>query len=249
MEQKQPVVRSVQRAIDILRAFGVTENALTLTEISQKTGLAKSTATRILATLEENNFLEKDVATGKYYLGAQLYFLGHAAGRSIDLKDVAKAPMLQLREEFKETVNLYILEEEHRVCVQQFESLQSVKHIIQIGQQLPLTVGASGKVILAYQDQNFINEMMDKQQMIKSKAKLQRELNQIYTDGYADSIEERESGTSAVAAPVFGIANHLIGVVSVSGPAQRFYPREINNLQTKLKEVTMEISINMGYQP
>ena len=248
MESNPQVIRSVQRAIDVLRSFGVGKEALTLTEISNETGLAKSTTTRILATLEENNFLEKDPASGKYYLGVQLYFLGHAAGRSIGLKDVSKDIMIRLRDQLGETVNLYIMEGEYRVCIQQFESMKSVKHMIQVGQQLPLTVGASGKVLLAYQASDFIDKMMDNQRMVKSKTALKEELKTIVKNKYGESIEEREVGTSAAAAPIFGIEGELIGVLSVSGPAQRFNPQEIDNLQTILVDAAMGISANMGYQ-
>lgn len=248
MENKPQTIRSVQRAIDVLRSFGVKSDGLTLTEISKETGLAKSTTTRVLATLEENNFLEKDEASGRYHLGVQLYFLGHAAGRSIGLKDVSKDPMIRLREQLGETINLYILEGEHRVCIQQFESLQSVKHMIQIGEHLPLTIGASGKVLLAYQEEAFIDTMMDKQQMVKSKAALKEELKMITTNKYGESIEEREAGTSAAATPIFGIEGNVIGVLSISGPAHRFNPSEIDHLAKYLVDAAQEISVNMGYQ-
>lgn len=248
MENNPQTIRSVQRAIDVLYSFGVKHDRLTLTEISQATGLAKSTTTRILATLEDNQFLEKDHASGKYQLGVQLYFLGHAAGKSIRLKDLSKDSMLRLREQLEETVNLFILEGEHRVCIEQFESLQSVKHMIQIGEQLPLTIGASGKVFLAYQDATFIDHLMNKQQMVKTKAALKEELLKITANQYADSIEEREPGTSAAAAPIFGMEGNLIGVLSISGPAYRFNPSEINHVEKYLLEAAMEISVNMGYQ-
>ncbi|MBO1003258.1 IclR family transcriptional regulator [Pseudogracilibacillus auburnensis] len=247
MENNPQVIRSVQRAIDILQCFGKNSEELTLTEISNETGLAKSTTTRLLATLEENNFLEKEVTSGKYRLGRQLYFLGHAAGRSMELKEVSQPAMVRLRDQVKETVNLYVIEGEHRVCIQQFESLQSVKHMIQIGQKLPLTVGASGKVLLAYQPRKFIDDVMEIQRMVKSKSELLTELNQIVMEKYAESIEERELGTSAAAAPVFNINGEVIAALSISGPAQRFNPKKVTDLKTILVASALEISTNMGY--
>lgn len=242
------IIRSVQRAIDILNCFQGEHSELTLTEIAYKTDLAKSTTTRILATLEENKFLEKDPSTGKYRLGRQLYFLGFKAGESIELKEVAKDTMLRLRERLKETVNLYIRDGEHRVCIQQFESLQSVKHMVQIGERLPLTVGASGKVLLAYEPREFIEEMMEKQIMRKSKLDLLSELNKILMEKYAISIEEREKGTSAAASPIFDINGNVIAALSVSGPAHRFNPTKIENLQTILVASALEISNNLGFK-
>src|SRR5690625_2265749 len=246
-ENNPQVIRSVQRAIDILQCFNGEKVELTLTEISIETGLAKSTTTRVLATLEENRFVEKEASTGKYRLGRQLYFLGYRAGRSIELKEVAKETMIRLRDQLKETVNLYVREGEHRVCIQQFESLQSVKHMIQIGQRLPLTVGASGKVLLAYEPKKFIEEMMEKQTMVKSKVALLSELNMITVEKYAESIEERETGTSAAAAPIFNINGEVIAALSVSGPAQRFNPSKVSDLKTILVASALEISNHMGF--
>ncbi|WP_152655680.1 IclR family transcriptional regulator [Oceanobacillus sp. CFH 90083] len=247
MENNPQIIRSVQRAIDILKSFGEKNDELTLTEISEKTDLAKSTATRLLATLEENNFVEREAASGKYRLGKELYFLGHAAGRSIEIKEVSKATMLRLREQLKETINLYVLDGENRVCIQQFESLQSVKHMVQVGQKLPLTVGASGKILLAYQPQAFINEIIAKQIMIKSKQDLLAELHQIVDERYVESIEEREAGTSAAAAPIFDINGNMIAALSVSGPAHRYNPSKKSDLKTILVAAALEISTNMGY--
>ncbi|MEI3611339.1 IclR family transcriptional regulator [Pseudogracilibacillus sp. SO30301A] len=246
-ENNPQIIRSVQRAIDVLNCFSEEKSELTLTEISIVTGLAKSTTTRILATLEENRFVEKEASTGKYRLGRQLYFLGHRAGRSIELKEVAKETMIRLRDQLKETVNLYVREGEHRVCVQQYESLQSVKHMIQIGQHLPLTVGASGKVLLAYEPKKFIEEIMEKQVMVKSKVALLSELNMITVEKYAESIEERETGTSAAAAPIFNIHGEAIAALSLSGPAQRFNPSKVPDLKTILVASALEISNHMGF--
>ncbi|MFD1415851.1 IclR family transcriptional regulator [Oceanobacillus jeddahense] len=247
MENNPQVIRSVQRAIDILKCFDEKNDELTLTEIADQTELAKSTATRLLGTLEENNFVEREVTSGKYRLGKELYFLGHTAGRSMEIKEVAKATMLRLREQLKETINLYVLEGENRVCIQQFESLQSVKHIVQIGQKLPLTVGASGKVLLAYQPKEFIEEVMSKQVMVKSKQDLLTELYRIVEERYVESIEEREVGTSAAAAPIFDIHGNMVAALSVSGPAHRFNPSKKADLKTILIAAALEISSNMGY--
>ncbi|MGM8211270.1 IclR family transcriptional regulator [Virgibacillus sp. W0430] len=242
------VNRSVQRAIDLLHCFDRENNELTLTEIAQKTGLAKSTTTRLLATLEMNFFIERNTSSNKYRLGRQLYFLGHAAGRSMQLIEMSKEIMVRLRDQLKETINLYVLEGEARVCVQQYESPYSVKHMIQIGQGLPLTVGASGKVLLAYQAKKFIHEMMDKQTMVKTKHALMQELNQIVLDKYADSIEEREAGTSAAAAPIFNINGEVVAALSISGPANRFNPRKVADLKTILVAAAIEISTSLGFE-
>jgi DNA-binding IclR family transcriptional regulator len=167
-------IRALQRALNVLKVFTLEEKTLSLTQIASKTKLAKSTTTRLLYTLEQNNFVLKDPVTLKYRLGKQLYILGYIAGQSIKLREVAQTTMERLRNQTKETVNLYVLENEHRICLLQYESLQSVKHMVKIGEKLPLTVGAAGKVILAYQSPEFIENIIRKGKLVENKSQYKK---------------------------------------------------------------------------
>ncbi|WP_370514497.1 IclR family transcriptional regulator [Alteribacillus sp. YIM 98480] len=240
-------IRTLQRAIDILNCFHREEPELTLTEISNKIELAKSTTTRLLATLELNHFVEKNPVTSKYRLGRQLYFIGHVAGQSIELRSVAEETMKRLRNQTKETVNLYVLDGEHRTCIQQYESTQSVKHMVSIGQKLPVTVGAGGKVLLAYQSKDFKEQVMGEQPIKTTKTDLKNELKTIVEERYAESIDEREAGTSAASSPIFDIDGNMVAALSVSGPSSRFKPHELPDLKTSLVAAAMEISNYLGY--
>ncbi|MDQ0298045.1 DNA-binding IclR family transcriptional regulator [Salibacterium salarium] len=240
-------IRTLQRAIDILHCFQEEDRELTLTEISQKIELAKSTTTRLLSTLESNHFVEKNPITSKYRLGRQLYFIGHLAGQSIELRPVAEPTMKRLRNQTKETVNLYVLDGNYRACVQQYESTQSVKHMVSIGQKLPLTVGAGGKMLLAHQDKDFIDEVIAEQPIFHSKVDLKNELNTIVEEKFAVSVDEREMGTSAASSPVFDIDGNITAALSVSGPSSRFKPKELPELKTSLTAAAVEISNNLGY--
>ncbi|MFB4163186.1 IclR family transcriptional regulator [Alteribacillus sp. JSM 102045] len=240
-------IRTLQRAIDILNCFHADEPELTLTEIANKIELAKSTTTRLLATLELNHFVEKDPVTSKYRLGRKLYFIGHVAGQSIELRSVAEATMKRLRNQTKETVNLYVLDGAHRTCIQQYESTQSVKHMVSIGQKLPLTIGAGGKVLLAHQSKEFIEQVMEEQPVKKNKTDLKEELNIITEDKYAISVDEREAGSSAASSPIYDINGKVVAALSVSGPSSRFKPQELPELKTSLVAAAMEISNYLGY--
>ncbi|AXF55288.1 IclR family transcriptional regulator [Salicibibacter kimchii] len=247
MDEAPKGTRTLQRAIDVLNCFHVNETELTLTEISAKINLAKSTTSRLLATLEYNQFVEKNPITMKYQLGRQLYYIGHVAGQSIELRSVADTTMKRLRDQTNETVNLYVLEGEQRVCIHQYASMQSVKHMISIGQKLPLTLGAGGKILLAHQSMEFIEKAIHQQSMIQSKVTLKNELNHIVEERYAQSIDEREVGTSAASSPIFDINGNVIAALSVSGPSSRFKPQDSTNLKTTLIAAAMEISNNLGY--
>lgn len=241
-------IRSLQRAIDVLQCFTLEERELTLTEISKKVNLAKSTVIRLLNTLEMNNFVERVDASYKYKLGKQLYFIGNIVGQSIEIRSVAKITMERLRDQTKETVNLYVLDKESRVCVQQFESLQSIRHIVRIGEKLPLTIGAAGKVLLAYQSNEVIDKVINSEGPKKSKVDLMNELKLIVDKCFAQSIDEREVGSSAIATPIFDVNGIVVAALSVSGPTTRFTKDVIKELRNYLIDGAVEISSNLGFK-
>ncbi|MBN2909958.1 IclR family transcriptional regulator [Polycladomyces sp. WAk] len=247
-EKAESGLRTVQRALDILYCFTLEQQELSLTEIANKIQLAKSTTTRLLSTLEQNNFIVKDPDTLKYRLGQGLYYLGYIAGKSIEIKELAKPVMQRLRDESRETVNLYVLENDSRVCIEQCEGLQSVRHLVKIGEKLPLWAGAGGKVLLAYQPADFQNRIFEQVPSRERLEALQQELPQIKSERCASSIDEREVGSAAVAAPIFHINHEVKACLSISGPTNRFTPETIDRLKQLVKRGAMAISEKLGYQ-
>ncbi|MGZ0085980.1 IclR family transcriptional regulator [Caldibacillus thermoamylovorans] len=241
-------LRTVQRAIDILYCFTLEEQELSLTEIAKKISLAKSTTTRLLATLEQNRLIVKDPETLKYRLGQGLYYLGHIAGKSIEVREIAKPVMERLRDETRETVNLYVLEQDARVCIEQCEGLQALRHMVKIGERLPLWAGAGGKVLLAYQSPSFQERILAQVPTEERRTRLTAELEMIRQRGSASSIDEREVGSAAVAAPIFNIHGEVNACLSISGPTHRFTPETIGWFESLVKEGAQTISEKLGYR-
>ncbi|MGM0876691.1 MAG: IclR family transcriptional regulator [Bacillota bacterium] len=241
-------LRTVQRALDIINCFSLQNKELTLTEISSTINLAKSTTSRLLSTLEMNGFVIKDTNTLKYKLGYNLYYLGYIAGKSIQIKEVAYPFMQSLRNETKETVNLYIIEEEYRVCIEQCESPQQLRHLVKIGERLPLWSGAGGKVLLAYQDKVFQQQILASNPIRKSDEIIKRDLDVIQAEGFALSQDERELGLSAIAAPIFSVDNKVNACLSISGPTQRFSQEVMEQFKAKLIHQAAKISECIGFK-
>ncbi|OQP04256.1 IclR family transcriptional regulator [Geobacillus sp. 46C-IIa] len=250
IEDRKPEagLRTVQRAIDILYCFTLEEQELSLTEIANKISLAKSTTTRLLATLEQNRLVIKNPETLKYRLGQGLYYLGHIAGKSIEVREIAKPVMERLRDETRETVNLYVLEQGARVCIEQYEGLQSLRHMVKIGERLPLWAGAGGKVLLAYQSPSFQERILAQVPTEERRTRLTAELEMIRQRGSASSIDEREVGSAAVAAPIFNIHGEVNACLSISGPTHRFTPETIRWFESLVKEGAQTISEKLGYR-
>ncbi|WP_134699200.1 IclR family transcriptional regulator [Ammoniphilus sp. YIM 78166] len=239
-------LRTVQRALDILDCFTTQEPELSLTDISNKIQLAKSTTTRLLATLEQNEYLIKNSDTLRYRLGTKLFFLGHIVGESMEIRNIARPYMTKLRDLTKETVNLYVLEDRSRICVEQCEGLHTIRHMVNLGEKLPLHVGAGAKVLLAYQSHGIQEEVLAEVPAGR-RNQLREELQEIRNVGVAYSQGEREVGSSAVAAPIFDIKGRVTACLSISGPTSRFPEETVSFLKVIVKAEALQISKDIGF--
>jgi IclR family KDG regulon transcriptional repressor len=225
LEEEKRTVRAVERALDVLLCFA-SGHEWGLTEIAGRIGLHKSTVHRLLATLEDRGFVTRNAATDKYKLGLSVLELSANLSRSDDPSVVLLPEMERLRDQLSETVSLYVRDRIERVRIQAVQSTQAIRRVATVGARLPLSVGASSKVLLAFADEGVRGLVMADPAW---PAQLDREafrkqLDEILKAGYATSFEEREPGAAAVSAPIFNRGGKLVAALSVSGPSNRLTP-------------------------
>jgi IclR family transcriptional regulator, KDG regulon repressor len=228
MEDGKLTVRAVERAMDILLCF-VDVKELSLTEISNKVSLHKSTVHRLLASLEGKAFIQRDGATEKYRLGFRLWELSANLIQSDDMGVVLLPEMERLRDEVGETISLYIRDGNERVRVQAVQSNQAIRRVAPVGARMPLFVGASSKVLLAYAESAVQEQVLNAANVTSGLDRnvLVQMLEDTRKLGYATSIEEREPGAAAVSAPIFSRDGKLMASLAVSGPANRLTPSKM----------------------
>lgn len=216
-------VRAVERALDILLCF-TTDSDLPMTEIAERVGLHKSTVHRMLATLEDKGFLERDRSSERYRLGMRIWELSAHRSRSGDPAVICLPEMERLRDTLGETVSLYVRDGNERIRIQAVQSNQAIRRVAPVGVRLPLYVGASSKVLIAFAEPSLAQLMMAAESLPPSidAQSFREQLEEIRRNGYATSMEEREPGAAAVSAPVFDRSGRLAAALSVSGPAARF---------------------------
>jgi DNA-binding IclR family transcriptional regulator len=199
--------RTVVRAIDVLLSFSNSEPELTLTEISAKLGIHKSTLHRLLGTR---------------LLELALLVSGHN-----DLQRRARPYLYRLADECQETADLSILDNAEVVYLEVVESPQRVKLAARPGQRLPAHSTASGKAFLAHLPASEMHAILPSEfaryteGTLASKDSLLRDLQATRERGFAMSIQEHEAGINAVAAPVLDATGYPIAVVAVAGPSFR----------------------------
>lgn len=201
-------VAVLDRAFALLAAFGATDAALTLTELSKRTGLYKSTVLRLLSALEHGGFIRK-LVDGRYAIGPQPLRLASIYQRSFQVGHVIEPILKQLSVATGETASFYVRHEDKRIALFRVEPSRAVRASVQIGQEYAVAQGASGKVLLAF-----------------SLLPASPDYQAIRERFWAVSYGERDPETASAAAPVFGVTGELQGALAVSGPRARLAPPE-----------------------
>lgn len=245
--EKQLLVQSVGRSLDILDCFSTDEQELSIADLAGKLHLPKSTIFRLLGTLKSKNFIDQDVHTQKYRLGFRLYDLGNVYATGMDLRKMAYPLMKELNQQTSETVNLNIVDRGERVCIEKIESPHHIRNFVKVGERNSLCFGAAGKILLAFMPNVDIGYLVGKENLdVEQEAALLEELNSIRASGYCVTVGNRIEGSLAISAPIFDVSGQLIAGISLSGPIERLQPRTDILVRWVLKTTTL-ISAKMGY--
>lgn len=245
LREEGQTIRSVERALDVLLCFAGESTGLGVTQIAEKVGLYKSTVHRILAALEAKGFVRHDLATGRYHLGLKSLELASVYLTSGDVPSVAYPEMVALRDRAQETVSLYVRDGQERVRVQRAEGPLAVRRVVGLGERLPLYLGASGKVLLAWAPDGERTAMFDNILPAEfDRSALEGAIAETLRQGRAVSLEERETGVASVAAPVLDRLGRCVAALALSGPVSRFDSAS----SARLGELVVQSAKAIGYR-
>lgn len=243
------MIKSIEKMFAILSLYTMDRTSLSISEIQEELGFPKSTAFRILNTLEKGNFIQKNPDNHRYSLGFQFFRLGSIFQSQLDLRSVALPIMRKLVEETSETIELNIIDELSRVCIEKIDSPLDVRNFVRVGERKPLHLGASGKILLAFlngQDREKVIPQLEKKHETQL-THLRVDLKKIQEKGYAITKGERVPGSFAIAAPIFNVAGELVASITLAGPIQRLSEEKENKFIHLLTESARNISEHLGY--
>lgn len=207
-------IKVLDRAVQIL--LTVAEQPVNLAELCETTELPRATAHRLASALETHHLLIRD-ADGRWTIGPVLSSL--SSGTASRLIHAAEPIMNQLVEHTGESVQLYQLAGETRVCIAAQEPAVGLQNTVPVGTKLPLHAGSAAKVFLAYSSPKL------RDAVLRNNPKFtEADLDEVRTQGWAESISEREVGLASVSAPVFNHDGLFTAVLSISGPTERLRP-------------------------
>jgi DNA-binding IclR family transcriptional regulator len=244
-------VQSVDRALSILEVLAKVGTA-GVTEIAAELGVHKSTAFRLVATLESHRLVEQAGDRGRYALGVGLLRLAGATTARLDLVQESRPVCRQLAADTGETVNLTVLAEHSALYLDQVAGSSALQSHNWVGQHIPLHATSNGKVLLCELEPDKLEESLGKlarftPMTITRKARLREELELVRRQGYAVAVDELEIGLTAVAAPIRNAHGDVVASISVSGPTFRLTTEEMDRVIPSCVDAAAEISHRLGW--
>lgn len=243
-------VQSVDRAIIILEALA-RSGVAGVTAIAGELGVHKSTAFRLVATLEAHGLVEQTEERGKYRLGVGILRLAGATTARLDVVQEARPLCRKLAADTGETVNVTVLSDRSALYLDQVAGSSSLQPHNWVGQHIPLHATANGKVLLSELDADHVRKTVSAmpaytELTITTRAGLRRELEQVRQRGYATAVDELELGLTALAAPIRNAHGDVIASMSVSGPTFRL-KHAADQLASLVREAAAEVSLRLGW--
>lgn len=221
-------VEAVDRALAIMSAFQKLDHALTLTEITRRTGLYGSTALRLLASLERAGYVRRR-RDKSYVLGAEPLRLSAIYQRTFNLEDHVRPIVRDLMKSTGESASLFCPVGNERILLVRENTDRRIRDYAIEGDTFPLHRGAAGRILARFQN-------------IQSDAipgNLQRELPFV-------SMGEIDKDMAGIAMPVFDQTNTMMGALALTGPINRFSPDSVSKFSNQLIEAARKMSSSLG---
>jgi DNA-binding IclR family transcriptional regulator len=246
---------SVANSIRLLTSFSGEEDELGITTLAGRLRLAKSTVHRLAATLTSAGFLEQNAETGKYRLGVALFELGALVRRRMDVANEARPKLRELLEKTGETVQLGIIDHYSVLYVYEMESPRAIRMAAAVGGRAPLHCTAVGKVLLAFQSADYVQQFLERGLAQYTPKTLTRRdavlgvLEEVRQREHAVDDEESEGGLRAIAAPVRNHTGAVIAALGVAAPLQRMSKKAMQACVPGVIETANAVSSRLGYVP
>jgi DNA-binding IclR family transcriptional regulator len=240
-----PTIQVIERMFALIDLLASREEAVSLKEISEKTGLHPSTTHRILNDLATGRFVDRPEA-GNYRLGMRLLELGNLVKGRLNVRDAALLPMRELHKSIQQPVNLSLRQGDEIVYIERAFSERSGMQVVRaIGGRAPLHLTSTGKLFLAADDAQRVRAYATRtglaghtRNSITQLTALERELAKARQYGIARDNEELELGVRCMAAGIYDDQSKLIAGLSISAPADRLDEGWLTKLQTTANAIS-----------
>jgi len=248
------MVRSVLLITGVMEALA-DEKQLGVSELAARLDIHKSTVYRFLCSLKVLGYVRQNDENAKYGLSYKILDLAGRILSSIDVRQAARPIMERISDKTRETVHLATLEQTDAIYIDKIDSSQPLRMHSYIGQKIPIHASALGKVLLAWGPKHLLGDLLKKDKLkrftdtsITEPEALQKEIQKVHSQGYAEDREESVPGVRCVAAPILDREGSVVAALSISIPSQRVNDERMGSLQKMVRAGALRISEHMGFQ-
>ncbi len=201
---------------------------LSLREIEDRTGIPRSTAHRLLLSLQDAGWVFQDPGGDGYRPATRFLFLSRSSSLYDELIRAADPEMRSLMKSTGNTSVLSVLEGTAGLCIHSVEPSSSVKFTAHRGMAVPLSAGATGKILLAYAPPEVRSKVLSSS---PDPAALEKEIELIRRRGYASSREEWIAHAGDISVPLFDGRGRFVAQLGVAGIAEQVFRNFDENLR------------------
>jgi len=244
--------QTVERALLVLDVLAGSRAGLRLSDLSQAMGLNISTTSRVLGALDRFGYVRREAETGRYRLGYRLLQLSQAVLEQSPLPEMANPVLARLMAETGETATLCIRQDDQAIVIARVECANPLRSVAQIGHAGPLYCTGHGKAMLAHLPEEETMQILGlgmprlTERTITDPARMEEELAQIRSRGYAVDTGERDPELVSVVAPVWDAAGRVAATCGISGSSQRIRADVVPGLAATVTAATAVISERLG---
>lgn len=247
-------VQTINRALDIIEILSMEKEGLGVTEIGKKAGLHKSTAHRMLNTLAERGYIDKEPKYGNYRLGMKFVEVSSIYLNKIELKTEAQPYLRKLVETVGQPAHLGILDRFDVIYIEKIEALSSIRLYSKIGSRIPVYCSALGKALLSGLGNGDLAKLIDEieyypytKNTIRTKGELMKTVESVKKRGFAVDNEEHDEGVRCLAAPIRDYTGKVIASVSTAGDKRIICEERDEEIGRYVIETAEAISERLGY--
>jgi len=241
----------------VLSLFNRENPSLSLTQIKNAADLNKTTAFRIVSTLETAGYLERDPHTKQYRPGLKVLQLGFTAISSLEFRQIARPFLVKLSQEVGQTVSLSVLDGMEVVYIDRVRQQQILGVMLGLGSRIPAYCASLGKAMLAHLPAEELNQRLDEVELkpltphtLPDRSSLEEDLELVRERGYSINDEEWVLGLRSTAAPIFDRYRVALGAINISVSAAEISRKELETrLSPSVVATAREISNAMSYMP
>lgn len=252
--ERENMVKSVSRALDIVTLVGEKKGGLGVTEIANQIDINKSSVYRILSTLVQYGYVEQDEETSRYKLGYKFLEVSSKLLDSIDIRKEALPYLQQLENETNEVIHLVVYDQGEVVYIEKLDGNEALRMHSKVGKRAPMHCTSVGKAILAHLPDEVVLDVLKRKGMpahtshtITNEEQFLEELKQVRERGYALDLQENEYGITCISVPLFDHTGKVIAAMSISGPSIRMTDERLQQLYTRMISIGKKLSARLGY--